>query len=216
MESKKIQSLVLALFTMMFINSTDSYSTVHNVSASNFSFNPANISVTVGDTVKWTRITGDHTTTCNGTNGSVRPIGAAPWNANLSSGSPTFSYVITVAGMYNYVCTPHVPDMVGSINAVTSSITQITEIVRSYELSQNYPNPFNPVTNINFSVPNSSNVTLKIYNNMGQEVETLVNEKLNAGSYQVDWNAINFTSGVYYYKIQTEGFIETKKMFLIK
>ena len=63
--------------------------------------------------------------------------------------------------------------MAGNINAVASSITQITELVNSYELLQNYPNPFNPVTNIKFSIPNSSVVTLKIFNNMGQEVETL-------------------------------------------
>lgn len=216
MRTKKIRLLALILIMTVSVISTKSFSTTINISASNFVFTPANVNVTVGDTIKWTRTGGDHTTTCNGTDGSLRPSGAAPWNANLNSASPTFSYVITVAGMYHYVCTPHAPDMSGNINAVASSITQLSEIVQSYKLSQNYPNPFNPVTKINFSVPNSSKVTLKIYNNMGQEVESLVNEKLNAGSYQVDWNAVNFNSGVYYYKIQTEGFIETRKMLLIK
>ena len=213
---KKIQNLMLILVSLMLIISTKSYSTTINVTAANFVFTPANINVTVGDTVKWTRTSGSHTTTCDGSNGTTRPSGAAPWDADLDAGSPTFTYVIRVAGTYHYVCDPHAPDMAGNINAVASSISQLTELVNSYELAQNFPNPFNPVTNIKFSLPNSSKVVLTIYNSMGKEVETLVNEKLNQGSYLVDWNAVNFSSGVYYYKIQTDGFIQTRKMLLIK
>ena len=216
MKTKKIQVLSYALLIMMSIFSTNSFSTTRNVMASNFSFTPASINATVGDTIKWTWSSGSHTTTCDGTNGTTRPAGAASWDADLNSGTPTFTYVLRVAGAYHFVCVPHSPDMAGDINAISSSINQLTEIVRGYELSQNFPNPFNPATNIKFSIPNSSKVTLKIYNNNGQEVESLVNEKLNAGSYQVDWNAVNFNSGVYYYKIQAEGFIETRKMLLIK
>ena len=207
---------MLILVSLMLIISTKSYSTTINVTAANFVFTPANINVTVGDTVKWTRTSGSHTTTCDGSNGTTRPSGAAPWDADLDAGSPTFTYVIRVAGTYHYVCDPHAPDMAGNINAVASSISQLTELVNSYELAQNFPNPFNPVTNIKFSLPNSSKVVLTIYNSMGKEVETLVNEKLNQGSYLVDWNAVNFSSGVYYYKIQTDGFIQTRKMLLIK
>ena len=213
---KKIQNLMLILISLMLINSTKSYSTTFNVTAANFAFSPANINVTVGDTVKWTRTSGSHTTTCDGSNGTTRPSGAAPWNADLDAGSPTFTYVIRVAGTYHYVCEPHAPDMAGNINAVASSISQLTELVNSYELAQNFPNPFNPTTNIKFSIPTSSKVVLTIYNSMGKEVESLVNEKLNQGSYQVDWNAVNFSSGIYYYKIQTDGFIQTRKMLLIK
>lgn len=213
---KKLQNLLLIFVSLILLSSAKSYSTTFNVTAANFSFSPANINVTVGDTIKWTRTSGSHTTTCDGTNGTTRPSGAAPWNSDLNSGSPTFTYVIRVAGLYHYVCEPHAPDMAGDINAVASSISQLTELVQSYELSQNFPNPFNPSTNIKFSIPNSSKVVLTIYNNTGKEVETLVNENLNQGSYQVDWNAVNFTSGVYYYKIQADGFIQTRKMLLIK
>ncbi|MDQ3021504.1 MAG: T9SS type A sorting domain-containing protein [Bacteroidota bacterium] len=216
MKTKKIQSLVLGLIVMISISSSKSFSTIHNVTVANFSFTPSNINVTVGDTIKWNWVSGGHTTTCNGTSGSTRPTGAAAWDAGINNGSPTFSYIITVAGSYHYVCLPHAPDMAGNINAEPSSISQLTEIVSSFELSQNYPNPFNPTTNIKFSIPNSSIVTLTIYNNTGMEVETLVNEKFKAGGYKVDWNAVNFTSGIYYYKIQAGEFIETKKMLLIK
>jgi uncharacterized delta-60 repeat protein len=91
-----------------------------------------------------------------------------------------------------------------------------SEIPNGFSLSQNYPNPFNPTTNIEFAVSKSSPVKLVIYDLAGREVETLVNEKLSAGIYRADWNASEYTSGVYFYKLQTEGFFETKKMILTK
>jgi photosystem II stability/assembly factor-like uncharacterized protein len=86
----------------------------------------------------------------------------------------------------------------------------------NYILSQNYPNPFNPVTNIEFSVPSASFVKLVIFDITGREIETLVNAELKAGVYKIDWNAVNYPSGVYFYKVVTEDFIETKKMILVK
>lgn len=85
-----------------------------------------------------------------------------------------------------------------------------------YALSQNYPNPFNPSTVINFSVPKSGMVTLKVYNLLGQEVATLVNENLAANSYKVTFDAKNLTSGVYFYTIKAGDFSVSKKMMLVK
>jgi plastocyanin len=212
----KTTQLIVKIVLLLLISAGTSYSTIVNVSVQNFSFSPPNINVFVGDTIRWNWVNGSHTTTCDGTNGSIRPAGAPFWNSDMNSTSPTFTYVVTVAGSYHYVCIPHSPDMSGNIEATLSVITQINEIVNGYELSQNYPNPFNPTTNIKFSVANSSQVTLKVYNITGKEVATLVNDKLSPGSYRVDWNAVNFTSGIYYYRIRTEAFSETKKMLLIK
>jgi methionine-rich copper-binding protein CopC len=106
--------------------------------------------------------------------------------------------------------------MRGNIYAVLSTVQISTELVENYYLSQNFPNPFNPETKIKFSIPSESNVVLTLYNNQGQEVETLINENLSAGTYQADWNAVNFTSGIYYYKLQTDNFVATRKMLLIK
>ena len=86
----------------------------------------------------------------------------------------------------------------------------------AYQLSQNYPNPFNPTTRIDFQISTSGNVSLEIFNILGQKVITLVNENLNAGSYTVDWNAAGFATGVYLYKLETESFIQVRKMMLIK
>jgi len=91
-----------------------------------------------------------------------------------------------------------------------------TEIPNGYKLSQNYPNPFNPTTKIRFALPKSSFAKLVVYDALGREMETIVNEQLNAGTYEADWSADKFSSGVYYYKIQTADFNQTKKMILIK
>jgi photosystem II stability/assembly factor-like uncharacterized protein len=86
----------------------------------------------------------------------------------------------------------------------------------NYVLAQNYPNPFNPVTQIEYAIPVNSLVTVKVYDVMGREVSTLVNETKPAGNYQVQFDASNLNSGVYFYTLTTEGFSETKKMLLIK
>jgi len=87
---------------------------------------------------------------------------------------------------------------------------------KTYELSQNYPNPFNPSTTIEFTVPKDAAVTLKIYDVLGKEVATLVNEQKPTGTYIVNWNASNFSSGLYFYKLTAGDFNQTKKMFLVK
>ncbi|MEO8211325.1 MAG: YCF48-related protein, partial [bacterium] len=102
-------------------------------------------------------------------------------------------------------------------NGGTTAIQNISsEIPAQYELLQNYPNPFNPTTNINFSIPENSFVTLKVFDMQGKEIASLVNENLNAGSYNFDFNAANLTSGIYFYKLTTADFSDIKKMTLLK
>lgn len=96
-------------------------------------------------------------------------------------------------------------------------ITNISSLIKDYELSQNYPNPFNPTTNINFSIPNSEVVSIRVYDILGNEVATLVNnERLSAGMYKADFNGANLSSGIYFYTIRTENFTDTKKMTFLK
>ncbi len=96
-------------------------------------------------------------------------------------------------------------------------IKQISEQVpERFTLSQNYPNPFNPTTKIRFSLPKNSFVLIIVYDMLGREIETIVNQQLNAGTYEANWNAERFSSGIYYYKLITGHFEETKKMALIK
>ncbi len=91
-----------------------------------------------------------------------------------------------------------------------------SEVPANYSLSQNYPNPFNPVTKINYALPKAGIVTIKVFDILGKEVATLVNEVKNAGIYSVDFNGTGISSGMYFYKISVNGFNEVKKMMLLK
>ena len=107
------------------------------------------------------------------------------------------------------------------LNVQYSVITAISEntisnIPRDFNLSQNYPNPFNPTTNIKFDIPKSGNVSLKVYNELGKEVNTLVNSFRNAGAYEINFDASGLSSGIYFYKLESEGLTSTKKMLLVK
>jgi hypothetical protein len=96
-------------------------------------------------------------------------------------------------------------------------INQInSEIPDKFSLFQNYPNPFNPLTKIKFQVPKTGFVKLSVFDVMGREIQVLVNQQLSVGTYEADFDASNLPSGVYYYKLETEEFNETKKMVLVK
>jgi hypothetical protein len=99
---------------------------------------------------------------------------------------------------------------------VSIGIGNVNEIVNGYKLSQNFPNPFNPTTNIKFSIPKNAQTYLKIYDVLGNEVSTYFDEFLNAGTYNILFEAQNLSSGIYYYKLVSGGFTETKRMMLVK
>jgi hypothetical protein len=177
-----------------------------------------NVNITVGDTVKWVWIEGSHTTTSDSTTGQN------VWNADLNNVTPTFSVVVTSPGVHQYHCIPHQGlGMVGSITASLPTGVRDKNLAASqFKLAQNFPNPFNPSTIISYSLVNPGFVTLKVYNSIGQEVAVLVNENQSAGDHSIVFNAsqnINnqsLASGVYYYKLQTSGFEQTRKMLLLK
>lgn len=99
----------------------------------------------------------------------------------------------------------------------TVGINQIgNNLPKKFALSQNYPNPFNPTTKIKFDVPRNGNVLLEVYNNLGQLVKTLHNGYTNAGYYETNFDGSSLTSGIYYYKITSQDFVQTKKMILVK
>ena len=101
-------------------------------------------------------------------------------------------------------------------NNTPTSITGTTEIPEKYSLSQNYPNPFNPSTVISYNLAEGNFITLKVYNELGKEVATLVSERQNPGSYSINFIGSNLSSGLYYYKLQSGDFSDTKKMLLVK
>jgi len=107
-------------------------------------------------------------------------------------------------------------------NKITLTFNSITgidnnkKIPTEYLLYQNYPNPFNPTTTINYSIPKQSKVTIKIFNVLGREVATLVNDEKPSGYHKVEFDGSKLTSGIYFYRMQADDFVDTKKLIVIK
>ncbi len=107
--------------------------------------------------------------------------------------------------------------IIRTVNGNVISVNQISSNVPSeFSLKQNYPNPFNPATKISFNIKNATFASLKIFDMTGKEVKSLVNENIAAGSYEINFNASELNSGVYFYTLKTNEFTETKKMILVK
>lgn len=104
------------------------------------------------------------------------------------------------------------------IDHIFNNIAAVEEerIISDYNIYQNYPNPFNPSTIIRYEIPQRSFITLKIYDVLGKEIATLVNEEKQTGSYEVEFDGSGLMSGIYFYRLQAESFVETKKMILLK
>ena len=138
------------------------------------------------------------------------------WGQNastLTEVKPDKSVVYTLSlpfGQYSYRSVRY------NTNDVISHTLSDNNVVKDYNLTQNYPNPFNPTTTINFALPKTGLVTLKVYNLIGQEVATLVNEVKNAGRYSVDFDASDLSSGIYFYRVSVNDFNDVKKMILVK
>jgi len=160
-----------------------------------------------GNPTRWPRFNGEYTNSRLMTASIEKlPLGdlnwfpqaKAIWQANQSK-------------IMNYILAENESQMnITGIEKVNQTLPQ------SFSLLQNYPNPFNPTTVIQYSIPKSGNVTLKVYNMIGQEVATLVNQEQSAGNYSVNFNASKLASGVYLYRIEAGNFSATKKLMLLK
>jgi hypothetical protein len=130
-----------------------------------------------------------------------------------------FQYELGYVGYQNVLKGCVIDGVVYGDTTVVSVDDEIPSQPIEFSLSQNYPNPFNPSTNIQYTVGSQQFVTLKIYDVLGNEVATLVNEESaagGAGEYEVEFNAINLPSGIYFYQLKAGSFIQTRKMLLIK
>ena len=156
---------------------------------------------------------------CSGTNTPSKiwysSNNGASWSIQYSKYYTQYSHISKARTGSNIwaVGTINTISKYGLTNNLKNNSSQIPE---GFSIHQNYPNPFNPTTNIKFDIQKTSLTKLIIYDALGREIATLVNEVLKAGSYEVSWDGSNYTSGVYFYRIQTGDFIETKKMLLMK
>lgn len=153
--------------------------------------------------------------------GSFKPIGTAPQNATVYIDSTvvvdsTYTYAGFAYNVYGFSDTSNF----ATIILKPVNVTPVNQVVNSFSLWQNYPNPFNPKTSIQYVIDSQQFVTLKVYDILGNEIATLVNEDKPAGEYEVEFNASsgigNLVSGIYFYKLKAGNFIQTKKMILLK
>jgi photosystem II stability/assembly factor-like uncharacterized protein len=146
-------------------------------------------------------------TTNGGTNWTAQSSGTANWLYSVSFTDANTGTAVGDAGTILHTSN-------GGVVWVKDG--RQGEIQNGFVLEQNYPNPFNPTTNITYSLPYSSSVTLTVYNTLGQQVTTLVHEHQEAGHYQQVWNAEGIASGVYFYRLQAGDFASTRKLILMK
>ena len=151
--------------------------------------------------------------------------GGINWNPN-TVGADTVLYSVQFADLNNGWAVGDNGAILHTTNGGVSFVEEehIDEVPTEFILSQNYPNPFNPSTKIRYSIPQSSNVIIRVFDILGNEIETLVNEEKRVGTYEITWYAEDLPSGIYFFKIQGNnpstgsgrGFVETKKMILLK
>ncbi|MFO7523904.1 MAG: T9SS type A sorting domain-containing protein, partial [Ignavibacteriaceae bacterium] len=155
-------------------------------------------------------------------NGGLDPRPASSGPAGSGAVAPSDPYFVTTSyyGAFN----PNAPLWTSGWTALSQTgVTSINDfdmvneiIPDEFSLSQNFPNPFNPSTKINFAIPKSDNIKIAVYNILGQEMAVLVDGFVNAGSYEINWDASNLPSGVYVYSIQSANINLSKKMTLLK
>ncbi len=124
----------------------------------------------------------------------------------------------TVTQDTNIIPAPKYSAIINYINSNMVDVKRfpVNKLITNYKLEQNYPNPFNPITSIQYAVSSMQFVSLKVYDILGNEIATLVNEEKSTGEYEVEFNGINFPSGIYFYKLQTGSFVQIRKMVLLK
>lgn len=148
--------------------------------------------------------------------GSYWSFGNDGLHFNQSIKSPPFTFISEGVAQCLHGGSDHLPVYADFYFGNTTSIVESKIIVNNFNLEQNFPNPFNPSTVIKYQIPTLATVSLKIYDVIGNEIAILVNEEKDAGSYEVEFNAQNLSSGIYFYQLVINEFVNTKKMVLIK
>lgn len=205
---------IIMHFTLLVLFSVFSYNfaqTLHDVSIVGFSFSPDDLTISVGDNVRWT-------------NNSGIPHNVVADDGSFSSGDPTtdwvFTQVFNTVGDFRYYCSLHGgpggSGMAGIIRVESATDVNDNVAKMDFVLKQNYPNPFNPSTTIQYSIPQSEYVTLKVYSVLGSMEKVLISEYQPGGNYIVEFNATDLASGMYFYQLVAGDFVSTKRMILLK
>jgi len=209
----KRSKLLTTIFLILILIPAVSFSlSLHVVEVSNNIFTPENITIEVGDTVRWINNGGFHNVKADDGSFTSGPVSSSNW---------VYNHVFTEPGDNPYYCEQHgSPSGGGMSGNVTvespSAVGDENNSPNQFQLKQNYPNPFNPSTNIGFRISDLEFVSLKVFDVLGNEVATLVNGIKPAGEYEIKFDAAELGSGIYLYQLKTKNLVQTRKMILIK
>jgi plastocyanin len=199
-----------AVFTaaMILALSPLAFATDFEVEIENFAFVPHGTHINVGDTVSWRNRDGvTHTATSDD----------GVFNSGPLALDQRYSFVFISAGSYPYHCAFHLSMRDTIFVAPQTGVDENSvNTPRAFELAQNYPNPFNARTVIGYSLTQPAHVTVEVFNVLGQKVETLFDERQDAGTYQVTWDAAKQNSGVFFYRLTALDQTKTGRMTLLK
>jgi len=214
----KIYIILFLIVTFIGTGYAQNSHTVIVGDGGSFSFSPTNLNISSGDTVIWEWQANNHSTT------SDAITGPEVWDSGIQNNGATYSKVFIETGIYPYHCTPHQSfGMVGTITVETALEVNDFENgkVESFLLGQNFPNPFNPKTSIQFSLPQESNISINVYDIIGNKIKSLVNSVYQEGEYSIDWDSTNnlgipVPSGTYIYSLIANNQTQTMKMILLR
>lgn len=196
------------IIAVMYMIPAAARATVFEVEIEDFAFIPAGMHIQVGDAIEWrNRDSVPHTSTSD----------AGVWDSGALSRDQTFTFTFSQGGAFPYHCSIH-PSMRDTIfvSSPTGIDDNLPETPTGFELSQNYPNPFNAQTAIGYALPNPAHVSIVVYDILGRTQSVLVDQDQAAGYHQVVWDATDAPTGVYFYRIEAEGYSQTRKMVLAK
>ena len=205
-------SLLVLLASVSFLSSQVS-ATIHNVSIVDFAFNPQSTNVTAGDSVKWTNNGSfDHTSTSD----------SGVWNSGTIPSGSSFTRQFSTPGSFPYHCAIHTSMLATVIVSPTSVGDENSAgVPKNYILQQNFPNPFNSSTLISYYLPKKGKVNLEVYNILGQRIRILAEREEEPGLKIISWEGkddrgLNVPTGIYFYRLTAQDFVDTKKMVYLK
>lgn len=204
--------LLVVLFSGIFLGS-QALARTEDISIVEFSFTPQFDTISVNDSVRWTN-NGivNHTTTSD----------TRIWSSGLLAPGESYLREFTTPGSFPYACSVHA-FMTGAIVVKATSVgdENSTSISKRYSLNQNFPNPFNSSTRISFYLPKKGKIKLEIYNILGQKMRTLAEREEEPGLKTLFWDGtddrgLNAPTGIYFYRLTAQDFVDTKKMVYLK
>ena len=188
----------------------------HDITIAAFAFSPSDLSIEIGDIVRWTNEEGAVHTTTSGTGGQSPGVPDGTWDSGDLNQNSTFTFQFDNAGTFSYYCTPHPTSMTGSITVTAAGIKSNSVNAKMFNLYSVYPNPFNPSATISWEQPGVENIHISIFNLKGELSEEFSFTKSQPGNHSFSWHPAGLPAGVYLIRLTGETFTVTQKAIYLK